>query len=261
MGQTVVLYSPVENSNNREATIRDALLSLDKAAKMAKKRVIIFMNEFQQIGQLRDKHVIEASIRHAVERSQYVSYIFSGSNRHVLLEMFSNKNRPFYKLCATISLKRITEKSHTAFIQKHAEKKWRKPLKESVMDEIIKLSECHPYYLNLICNYFWQNNEYPTVKKIGAFWDNYVETQKSIIAYDISGLSNNQKLVLKDLAIRPANQPYGNESLKRTGLTIASQKLAIQRLHLMDFIFKDEYGFLKVLEPAVKTFILKGHVN
>lgn len=256
MGSKVVLYSPSENANNREATICDVLLNLDKTAKAANKRVIVFMDEFQQIGQLRDKHVIEASIRHAVERSQYVSYIFSGSNRHLLLQMFSDKSRPFYKLCSTISLGRISKIDHIAFIQKHAEKKWHKALKEETINTIIKLSECHPYYVNLICNYFWQNNEYPTAAKVDEFWMSYIETQKSIISYDLAALSNNQKTVLKNLAEHPANQPYSHENLMRTQLTIASQKEAINKLLLKDFIFEDESGFTRVLDPAIKSYIM-----
>lgn len=261
MGQKVVLHSPSENASNREATICDVLLNLDKTAQAANKRVIVFMDEFQQIGQLRDKHVIEASIRHAVERSQYVSYIFSGSNRHLLLQMFSDKSRPFYRLCTTISLRRISKSDHVGFIQKHAEKKWHKALKEETMNTILKLSECHPYYVNLICNYFWQNDEYPTPAKVDNFWNSYIETQKSIISYDLAALSNNQKSILKDLAEHPANQPYSHENLLRTRLTIASQKEAIKKLLLKDFLFEDESGFTRILDPAVKSYIMANLIR
>lgn len=261
IGQKIVLHSPSENTNNRETTICDVLLNLDKTAQAAKKRVIVFMDEFQQIGQLRDKHVIEASIRHAVERSKSVSYIFSGSNRHLLLQMFSDKNRPFYRLCTTISLKRISKSDHVEFIQKHAEKKWHKALKEETMNTILKLSECHPYYVKLICSYFWQNDEYPTSAKVVNFWNSYIETQKPIIAYDLALLSNNQKTILKDLAEHPANQPYSNENLLRTRLTIASQKEAIKKLLLKDFLFQDEFGFIRLLDPAVSSYVMANFVH
>ena len=46
-------------------------------------------------------HSIEASIRHAVERSENISYVFSGSNRHLLKQMFGGQGRPLYRLCQT----------------------------------------------------------------------------------------------------------------------------------------------------------------
>lgn len=254
--ETVKLHAPTEDPHDHEAIISEVLLNLDKVAQATKKRVFVFMDEFQQIGQLRDQHVIEESIRRAVERSQKVTYVFSGSNRHLILRMFSDKNRPFYRLCSTISLKRINETDHATCIQKHAQKKWKKPLADETLESIIWLSECHPYYVDLICNHFWQRNKYPTKIKVHELWNKYIQTQKSIIAYEIAMLSNNQKIVLKDFARYPANQPYSNENLLRTRLTIASQKEAIKKLLLKDFIYEDELGFVRLLDPAVKAFIL-----
>jgi len=124
-GQQIKFYIDVD-ATAVESNICDILMSLDKAANVAKKRVLVFMDEFQQIGELKDQHVIEASIRHAVERSKNVSYIFSGSNRHLLLQMFNQKSRPFYHLCQMMPLSRIDEAEHSRFIQKASRKVWKK---------------------------------------------------------------------------------------------------------------------------------------
>lgn len=260
LGQKVVLHSPTtlqpNQSNHAENVITHLLLKLNELAKAAKKTVIVFMDEFQQVGELKDKHTIEASIRHAVERSESVSYIFSGSNRHLLLQMFSDKNRPFYKLCHVMQLNRIRAASYTKYIQQQAQKKWRKPLTNQVLQHILTLSECHSFYVNLICNYFWQKNQYPTLSNVEQFWQGYLDSQRPMIAFDIASLSNNQKAVLKDLALYPAKQPYSQENLNRTRLTIASQKEAIKRLKLKDFIFEDSDGYLRVLDPAMSAMIV-----
>ena len=252
-GQKLVLH-PVDTAD-RQTTIREVLLNLDEAAKIAKKRVIIFMDEFQQIGELRDEHTLEATFRHVVERCQNTNYIFSGSNRHLLRQMFSDKNRPFYRLCTLINLKRISQKDHISFIQYHAKTKWKKHFSEEAIETLIKITECHSYYINLICSYLWDKNQLPTKKIILSLWNEYILSQQSVISYDISFLSNNQKTLLKQVAKQPTNQPFSHEYLMKTQLTIASQKEALKKLMLKDFVYKDDFDLTRVLDPAVRSTI------
>lgn len=253
-GQKIVLHVP-DNTVAASETISEVLMNLDKFAVAAKKRVVVFMDEFQQVGQLDDHHTIEAGIRHAVERSKNVSYIFSGSNRHMLSQMFSDKSRPFYKLCDTMTLSRITEADYSLFIQKHAHSKWKKPLSQDVLDTIFSLSERHPYYVNLICNDMWLSNAYPTVEKIELFWKRYVEVEKSAFVSELSQLSNNQKLLVRALAQQSTAHPFHTDYLKLTGLSVASQKQSLSKLALKDIVFLNEAGMFCVLDPAMRAYI------
>jgi uncharacterized protein len=255
-GQKIKFYIDPENSFV-ETNICDLLMNLDKAAIAAKKRVVVFMDEFQQIGELKDKHVIEASIRHAVERSKMVTYIFSGSNRHLLLQMFNQQNRPFYHLCHVMPLFRIDDDEHITFIQKAANKRWCKALPVSVVRTILALSESHTYYINLICHFFFSKGIVPTQKAVEQFWRDYVQSQKSVISYDVALLSNNQKTLLAALANSPTNQPYSQDFLRKTNLTVASLKEAMKKLMQKDFVYKDRLDFVRLLDPAVRFFIAK----
>src|SRR3990167_7526707 len=229
-----------DNEPSSEQTICDVLMNLDKTAIAANKKILIFMDEFQQVGQLDDRHTVEAAIRHAVERSKNVSYVFSGSNRHMLLQMFSEKSRPFYKLCETMLLQRISEIDYTMFIQKQAKIKWKKELSNDVLQFILSLSERHPYYVNLIANHLWLEGEFPSVEKIELFWKRYIESEKSIFVSELSSLSNNQKIVLLILAEKPTQQPFQVDYLNMTTLSVSSQKQALNKLILKDFVFTNE---------------------
>lgn len=253
-GQKVILHMP-DNESTDEQIICDVLMSLDKTAIAAKKRVLIFMDEFQQVGQLNDQHTVEAAIRHAVERSKNVSTIFSGSNRHMLLQMFGEKSRPFYKLCETMILQRISEVDYVAFIQKQSKIKWKKEINNDVLQFILSLSERHPYYVNLICNHLWLEGQFPSIEKIELFWSQYIESEKAIFTSELSALSNNQKILLLALAKKPTEQPFHNDYLKMTGLSISSQKQALSKLILKDFVFTNEAGMVCVLDPAMKAYI------
>lgn len=254
-GQKVILHMP-DYQSSPEEMISDVLMNLDKAAIAAKKRVVIFMDEFQQIGELNDRHTIEAAIRHAVERSENVSYVFSGSNRHMLLQMFSEKSRPFYKLCETMTLQRIDELEYIEFIQKQAKAKWKKVMTDEAIQFILSLSARHPYYVNLICNHLWVEGKFPTIEMIEIFWKKYIESEKSVFISELSPLSNNQKEVLLSIATCPTNQPFHNDYLKRTGLTISSQKQALNKLILKDYVFINSLGMTSILDPGIQSYII-----
>ena len=139
-GQKIILHAS-DHDSTPQHTISEVLMNLDKTAIAAKKRALVFMDEFQQIGQLDDQHTVEAAIRHAAERSKNISYIFSGSNRHMLLQMFSDKSRPFYRLCETMKLVRIGKTDYVSFIQKQAKVKWKREIENDALELIFSLSE------------------------------------------------------------------------------------------------------------------------
>ena len=66
-------------SGNPLQDITELLLKLDETAKHFKKRAVIFIDEFQQISQLKNYHSLEASIRHAVERGKILLMFFQGA--------------------------------------------------------------------------------------------------------------------------------------------------------------------------------------
>ena len=70
--------------------VAEMLLALDRAAGLYRRRVVIVIDEFQQLAQLGSRTAplgVEGAIRHAVERAEQVTYLFSGSEKHLLASM------------------------------------------------------------------------------------------------------------------------------------------------------------------------------
>src|SRR3990167_2572812 len=58
----------ISTRHTTEKSISEILLALDQFAEKSKKSCVIVFDEFQQVGELKENHAIEAAIRHAVER-------------------------------------------------------------------------------------------------------------------------------------------------------------------------------------------------
>lgn len=252
-GQKLILH-PTHSHLDAVDNLTELLKKLDQAAAVAKKRVVVVMDEFQQLNDIQN-HSIEAAIRHAMQYSKHVSYIFSGSNRQMLLSMFHNKNKPFYNSCETIKLERISKEDYRHFIQHAAQQQWKKHLPEDVLTEIFTLSALHPGYINRICGYFWLLDEFPVINQVRKYWQRLVESKRAEFAEDILRLSRNQKKLLSYLAGNPSANLSSHEVCSAIGLSDASVRQAAKKLLQSDYIYKDQNGITHVLDPAFKDFI------
>lgn len=245
----------ISTKQTTEKSISELLLALDQFANKEKKACVIVFDEFQQIGELEENHAIEAAIRHAVERSDNVSYIFSGSKRHLLNEMFSNKSRPLYHLCDLMTVERIDTPYYFDFLNKMSKNQWGKSLSNDVIDEIIYLTENHPYYVNALCRRLWNNSEIPTIANVRNAWNNYVNQQGIWITNDLSYLTLNRRKVITALAYQPTNEPQGQTFSKRVGLNPSGIKKCLTDLQKLDLIYLNKKGCYCVLDPAIAYFI------
>lgn len=251
-GQTVEL----SRSGNGQETIAEALMILDKAAESAKQNVVFVMDEFQQIATLENNHAIEASIRHAVERTEHVSYIFSGSNRRLLEQMFSDKRRPLYHLCDFFRINRISKKDYTLYLQKDAKAQWGKSLMGEVIDKILEITQCHTYYVNRLCKLLWRLPNLPTLEDVQNCWDQYIQENIHWIASIIANLKPNQRKVLSVLARANVNEPQSHKFCQETGLAPGSIKRVMDAMILKDHIYITEEGYYKLIDPAIQYYFL-----
>ena len=74
-------------------------------------RCFVSFDEFQTIAGYADKNV-EALLRSYIQRLTNVNFIFSGSQRHVLENMFVSASRPFYQSTQMMPLGTIDENSY-----------------------------------------------------------------------------------------------------------------------------------------------------
>lgn len=80
----------------------------------SRQKCIVAIDEFQQIGYYPEKNM-EAVLRTYIQRCSNANFIFSGSERHLITEMFSEKARPFYNSADIMNLDVIPIDKYTEF--------------------------------------------------------------------------------------------------------------------------------------------------
>ena len=75
---------------------------------------LVVIDEFQQIRNYKDNN-IEASLRTFIQKTPNTSFIFSGSSKHMLTQIFESPTQPFYKSSRSMALDIIPEDKYIEF--------------------------------------------------------------------------------------------------------------------------------------------------
>ena len=130
-------FDPVSNLptfNIELGDIEQPEYTLDEIFKYlaeADKPCIVAIDEFQQIAKFPEKN-IEALLRVHIQKLENCNFIFAGSERHIIQEMFTSAARPFYHSADLLELKAIPQEIYVPFIVGHFEKRNRSICKEHV---------------------------------------------------------------------------------------------------------------------------------
>lgn len=88
----------------------------------ADKPCMVAIDEFQQITKYTDSPNIEATLRTYIQKCINATFIFSGSKRHMMGEIFTSPTRPFYQSVLVMNLRPISLEKYTEFAQEQFEK-------------------------------------------------------------------------------------------------------------------------------------------
>ena len=249
-------FELAESSRPAES-IAEALLLLDKLLGERNKQAVLLLDEFQEIGIMSGGKGIEGAIRHAAQDTQNLALIFSGSIPHLLKNMFEDERRPLYKLCRKLVLERISPQDYKNHLNKAAKEMWMQELSDSVFEQIMLLSECHPYYVNYLCDELWTDNEkLPTLAEVNKAWNEVVEEEGSDLLKDFFALSENQRKLMIYIANYGGHNLHSNEVAKRMDTPTSSISRALATLIEKDYIEKAGEDY-RLIAPVYKTLLAK----
>lgn len=116
----------------------------------ADKPCLVAIDEFQTIGGYKEKNV-EAMLRTHIQNCTNAWFVFSGSQRHMMGEIFTSPARPFYQCASILPLKAIDKLTYCAFISSMFEKHG-KGIAADVPPYIYDMVDGTTWYIQKICN-------------------------------------------------------------------------------------------------------------
>ena len=244
-----------KKSDDSAANILKILERIEKLAQKYNEKLVLFFDEFQRVYEVSENQSIESVIRQIAQESHHLSFIFSGSNRHLLYQMFNDRNRPFYKLCDRMTLDRIGENEYASYLQEVSKKTLAHKLDQKIIENIFSCTERHPYYLNLLCSRLWTRKKITEENVIEA-WQNYILEERSQVGIELDLLSKSQKKLLIALArSNGTDAPRSSDFEILSGMPGATITQALKFLEKKDYVFKDKSGRYSILDPMFKAVL------
>ena len=149
-----ISFSPEPNSDfsislgitPKTHTSEEVLQMAETIAIKRKKRIVICIDEFQQIGEMFNSKQIQARLRTVWQHQKHVSYCLFGSKHHLMSTIFLHRSMPFFQFGDTISLNKIATEDWVEYIVSHfADGK--RTISHALAEEICKFTENYSAYV------------------------------------------------------------------------------------------------------------------
>jgi uncharacterized protein len=222
-------------SNKREA--EKTLQTIFGYLAEQKGHFVVAIDEFQQIVAYPEKNV-EAVLRTHIQSINNVTLIFSGSSRHILTEIFSMPNRPFYNITEIMEIVNIDPGEYKKFIIDKF-KAGSKLISDEVLEKIHEITCMHTYYIQYLCNRLYSVFDKVEEEHLNRMLLEIINENEPVYANYLKLLTSMQFRVLKAIAINNGvENPTSKEFISTYDLGAASSvSQSVKSLTEKDFIF------------------------
>jgi len=233
------------------------ILDMIEAINMRKAIVVVF-DEFQDILNLKDNKEALALLRSKIQFHSKIAYIFAGSIRNKMDDIFNHPGSAFFKSAISINVGPIDRKQFIAFL-KSKFSLGKRSVDQQVLNLIFEIAENIPGDIQQLCGAIWEITSYKD--KIDesiipkALQIIYAQEFKGYEAILVQ-LTANQLKCLVGLAKIGGKSPLSSEFVREVGIELpATIKKALTRLIQLKIIYRYQ-GEYKFVNPFFKSWLL-----
>lgn len=212
----------------------------------ADKPCIVAIDEFQQISNYEEKNV-EAMLRTKIQQCKQTMFIFAGSKRHLMSNMFNSSSKPFYQSAICMGLDPIPLDTYTEFASHLFELRGKHVSKELTAKVYQQFNGC-TWFVQMMMNELFAltgHGELCDIDKLETAEQNIIMTQENSYKDLLAHLAPKQKLILQAISREgTAKNVTSSAFIKRYNLPSASSvQSAIKGLLKNDIITQEDDGY------------------
>lgn len=215
-----------------------ALEQIFQYLEVASKPCLVAIDEFQAVVNYPEKNV-EAILRTYIQTTHNAHFIFSGSHRHLMSEMFYNPSRPFFQSTAPLSIAPIDRDIYFSFAANHFSNA-SKTLSREAFDMIYDKFDGVTWYVQFLLNKMYtitQEHENCDTYLANVSIESVLKTFDSIFSSMLFQLPFKQKEILLAVAKDGVVENITSKAfLQSHSLTASSVQAAVKGLLEKDFI-------------------------
>ncbi len=204
------------------------------------KPVIFAIDEFQQILNYPEK-MADAWLRTRIQELQNVNFIFSGSQQHLMSELFADPSRPFYRSTQFLKIGKIPQEKYHMFIAEKFREHSRL-IDDRTIESVLEWTEGYTYYVQLLCNRLFLSSGKKVAPELWKEEAMRLMKEQEFVFYSYrEGLTTAQWNVLKGIAKEgKVKSPTSNEFISRHHLGGSATVLrSLKSLQKKELVFRE----------------------
>lgn len=222
---------------------------------------VVAIDEFQQIGNYDEKNV-EAMLRTKIQQCQQTLFVFAGSKRHTMSNMFNWSSKPFYPSALCMGLEAIPLGAYQNFCKSLFEERGKR-VDADVVEQVYERYDGCTWFVQMLMNELFsltQPGEKCDASQLGTAMDNVVMTQKGSYMDLLANLAPKQKLVLQAIAREGKAESVTSAAfIKKYNLPSASSVQSAIKGLLKNDIITQENGTYSVYDYFFATWLAKDY--
>lgn len=201
IGQDPLTDFSIALEYNRANTVTEDILQLPETiAKQKGIKIVICIDEFQQIADFPDSITFQKKLRSVWQLQSNVSYCLYGSKKHMMEKMFQSQSHPFYRFGDLFYLDKISETDWVEYICERF-RVTGKEISRELASEICTVTDRYSSYVQQLSWLVWLRTDRHATKEDVEFGiDRMLDACEPLFIQQTESLSAYQMNFLRALA-------------------------------------------------------------
>ncbi len=234
----------------------DEILQLpEKIAQKKGCKIVVCIDEFQQIAEFKDSVVFQKRLRTVWQLQKSVSYCLFGSKKHLMNELFEKKSLPFYKFGDAIYLPKIGTSDWVKYICARFDTT-DKHISENLAEQICQKVENHSSYVQQLAWLVWIHaDKTATEKDLETAYQDLIDQNTPLFEKQTESLTTYQMNFLRAILDGVHSEFSTQEVLYKyqlgTSANVSTIKQALEKKELIEI----EKRQVIIPDPVMKVWL------
>lgn len=238
--------------NTKSEDVTDILQLPEKIALEKGIKIVVCIDEFQQISEFSDSKIFQKRLRTVWQLQENVSYCLFGSKKHLMNELFERRSLPFYKFGDALYLQKIDTEDWVKYICERFEVT-NKSISPSLAEKIAKRVDNHSSYVQQLAWLVWvHTDKIATEENFEEAWQDLLDQNTPLFEKQTENLTMYQLNFLKAIIDGVSKEFTTKNVLEKYNLGTSSSVAVVKRA-----LIKKELIDIEKKEIVISDIVLK----
>lgn len=237
----------------------DEILALpQKIAEVKKIRIVVCIDEFQQVGSFENSLAFQKRLRGIWQHLTDVSFCLYGSKKHMMNTMFQRQDYPFYRFGDTMYLSNISKPDWVAFVCERFSAGG-KSISGELAEQLVEAVNCYSSYVQQLAWILWSSTDgEATEDGLKAAIDRLIDSCQPSFIVQTENLSAKQVAFLRAICDGVEEGFTTKAILDKYRLGVSSNVVRVRTALLeRDLIAQEPDGRLIIEDPVFKRWLIE----